>query len=110
MILVCPDWQRDLWWKDLQDMVLDKMLFPRGQKIFRAPGRSLGGTKWGVWAYLLDGEKSPEEVLVFGIKEGGQDFIFPSPTLTAVEEKHLQKMKVWGTPFCEKDLLEEDDE
>ena len=45
MILVCPDWQRDLWWKDLQDMVVDKMLFPRGQKIFRAPDRSLGGTK-----------------------------------------------------------------
>ncbi|EPS64205.1 hypothetical protein M569_10576 [Genlisea aurea] len=39
MILVCPDWQRDLWWKGLQDIVVDKILFPKGQKIFKAPGQ-----------------------------------------------------------------------
>ena len=71
IIVVCPDWQRDRWWKDLQDMVVDKVFFPKGQKIFRAPGKSIGGTKWGVWAYLLDGERgNAEETLVFRVKEG----------------------------------------
>jgi len=114
IILVCPDWQRDLWWKSLQDLVVDKIFFPKGQKIFRAPGRNIGGTQWGVWAYLLDGEKGRlEGTLVFSVKEGGEGFLFPNPILTEGDEKLRQRQKVWGTPFSEKELwnaVEENDE
>ena len=41
MILVCPDWQRDLWWKDLQDMSIDKVFFPRAKRFSEHPAEAL---------------------------------------------------------------------
>jgi hypothetical protein len=86
MILVCPDWARDVWWKSFQELVVHKIFWRKGQKIFRAPGRSIGGTKSGICAYLLYGGQGQEETLVFSVKHGGgrTSYSQPLPPLSKV--------------------------
>ncbi len=33
-------------------------LFPKGTKVFDSPGKNVGKTRWGVWAYLVDGARA----------------------------------------------------
>ena len=90
--------------KDEQEMVVDQLFFQKGQKKFRAPGRNLGGTRWGVWFYLLDGAKAKkDQALVFGIKESQEAFELPSQVDPATE-KESEKRRVWGQPFTRKEL------
>eukprot|EP00667_Euglena_gracilis_P000113 EG_transcript_113 len=52
-ICICPDWNRR-WVKNLVAMAVKKIYFPKGTKLFEADGRILRGTRWGVWALLID--------------------------------------------------------
>jgi len=54
-ILVCPHWPRDLWWKKLQEWVVAELWYPKGTKFFEREGKAVGGTRWGVHAYLVNG-------------------------------------------------------
>jgi len=55
VVLVCPNWPREVWWKKLKPFVVDEVWYPRGTKFFTRDGKVMQGTKWGVHAYLVDG-------------------------------------------------------
>ena len=55
VILICPNWPRDKWWKKLRALAVDEVWYPKGTKIFIREGELMPGTKLGVHAYLVDG-------------------------------------------------------
>ena len=56
LILICPNLGRMRWFKRLQPMVTKRFFIPPRTNVFETPGRKkLRETRWGVWAYLLDG-------------------------------------------------------
>ena len=56
MVLICPDWRYLKWWKQVQGLVVKEFFIPKGTKVFRSPDKeNLRSTRWGVWAYLVDG-------------------------------------------------------
>jgi hypothetical protein len=60
-VLVCPDWRSEQWWRDVQPFVVRRYHYKAGKKIFEMPDVDVGVTKWGVWAYLLDGSRQPAD-------------------------------------------------
>ena len=59
MVLICPDWRYLKWWKQVQGLVVKEFFIPKGTKVFRSPDKeNLRSTRWGVWAYLVDGSLS----------------------------------------------------
>lgn len=53
-IVVVPDWRTERWWRKLQPYVHKKYYYAKGKLIFELDGESVGPTRWGVWAYLVD--------------------------------------------------------
>ena len=54
VVLVCPNWPRDVWGKKVQPFVVDEVWYPKGSKVFLRDGKLIRGTRWGVHAYLVD--------------------------------------------------------
>ena len=56
VVLVCPDWRNLKWWKKVQALVVKEFFIPKGTLVFQSPDKDkLRSTRWGVWAYLVDG-------------------------------------------------------
>jgi hypothetical protein len=67
IILICPDWNNQKYFWDLQDMVLKRKFFPVGTPVFELNGRACDPPKWGTWAFLLDGSKEPPSLRILMI-------------------------------------------
>ena len=63
MILICPDWCNRWYWQAAQEHVVRSFYFAPGTHVFELPSVSVGGIRWGLWAYLLDGELSKQDYL-----------------------------------------------
>ena len=54
-ILVMPDWPFKEYWSRVQPLRVAETYYPAGTSVFELDGEPVPGTKWGTWAYLLDG-------------------------------------------------------
>lgn len=55
MILVMPHWTNAEWYPDAHAMATKKYFYRRGVEMFETDEGTVGGTRWPVWALLLDG-------------------------------------------------------
>ena len=60
-VVVCPHWKQWKWWKAAQPLIEKQMFIPKNTKVFQSPERDkVPPTKWGVWAYVLNGMLAKE--------------------------------------------------
>ena len=67
IILICPDWQSQNYFWELQDMVVNKKFFPQGTSVYELDGKIMDPPAWGTWAFLLDANRRPplRKILIF---------------------------------------------
>lgn len=61
VLLVCPDWRSCSWWKSLQEHVVRRHYYPKGTAVFELDKKPVGGIRWGLWAYYVDGSVEKED-------------------------------------------------
>ena len=60
VILICPHWPGRPYLPKALSMAVRKYLYPKGTKMFEERDGALAGTKWPVWALLVDGAYKAE--------------------------------------------------
>ena len=69
-ILVMPDWPFKEYWSRVQPLRVAETYYPAGTSVFELDGEPVPGTKWGTWAYLLDGSLASQSARVAGMGAG----------------------------------------
>ena len=69
-ILVMPDGPFKEYWQRVQALRVAETFYPPGTQVFELDGEPVPGTKWGTWAYLLDGSLASRSARVAGMGAG----------------------------------------
>lgn len=54
MILICPEWDRQEWYKEAMSITQRSYRYNAGTPFFELNGRPVAGTRWNVWALYID--------------------------------------------------------
>ena len=54
-IFIMPDWPTRKYWPQVQLLKRAEVFFQPGTQLFELDGKHYRGTRWGTWAYWLDG-------------------------------------------------------
>lgn len=54
-ILICPHWTTESWYKEAKMLAKRSYFYKQGTSMFEDASGSWNGTRWPVWALLVDG-------------------------------------------------------